>query len=527
MLGFLIAWFSILFSVIGIGLLGLGILLFFGLPVISMATRFKFFSSLHLWLASLPLRRGALVVSEHNDLLFKQMRFDSLGVEVITLDDEEKVFEDPDQSLHHWLGIPFALADEEHGVLFDPRHAAAGMRKRALQARGEDVFDATEDEYQQYNGVTKWLPAVFEMPRRHELVDLSAVQELIQGGERSEYAKRVEELYQHSRAPLQSGTTGVKYLMPVIGFALTFGGIWFMSNQFGGPDETVSYFLFPTLSALAGALPLLGEPDDGDDDDDGRDLGQELLDWLAGVDWALVAGVLILGGLPLLVSALLIVFLGPTLGLALILTVLLGFALLPILTVILGALGVGGALSMLYFKLGLLGYRQPVLEWTPTKYRLREWDQLDRDEDQVQWYDAFGTILGVTYQPGPGSWDAEVLTNKTVEAHQEVKTDGGDDVQSNLPAGSVQSTIKRDTYGGFVPERVRDNQYYIDSAIATGRFNNSATGEKSLRKLQEAKEVYGTGNEGIDDMLVFKATLASGIIGGLLGIGIFILPAFL
>ena len=51
--------------------------------------------------------------------------------------------------------------------------------------------------------------------------------------------------------------------------------------------------------------------------------------------------------------------------------------------------------------------------------------------------------------------------------------------------------------------------------------------EKSLKKLLEAKEVHGSGSDGIDDMVVFKATAVSGFIGLLAGVGLFVVPAFL
>jgi len=249
-LGFLISPFGLM--AILLGLLG-----FITLPLISTVSNFKQPANLFLKLATFPIKRASVVVSEHNDGLFRTMKFSGLGVELITIDREEKAFEDPDNALHHFLGIPFALADEEHGVLFDPRHAAAGQRKRDKTKRDEHVYLATQDEYEDYE-IAKWMPAVFELPNKHELVDLSAVQELIDGGERSEFAKRVEELYQHSRDPFADGTPVTKYLYPMIAFAITFGGIWFMVSQFGlpsvgsGPTETVGYGSFMLLFGSLG-----------------------------------------------------------------------------------------------------------------------------------------------------------------------------------------------------------------------------------------------------------------------------------
>jgi hypothetical protein len=540
----LIAWFSFLFSLWGLTCVLIGIVLFLGLPLISMVSRFKAFSRFFLRLAALPLRRAAFVVSEHNDIYFRQMQFDALGVERIKIDGETKLFGDPDSSLHHWLGMNFALADEEHGVLGDPRHAALGKRKKELEDRGEGEYFPTTDEHKAFGGVEVWKPGVFEFPDGvTELVDLSHMQELIDGGERSEYAERVEQLYQHSRAPLQNGSSGIQYLMPIIAFAITFGGIWLLSSQIGGPDSTVSYFLAPAVSALAG-LPFIGSADDGDDDtdpldepgagnsggdddDDGPSRFDEFMETMHEIDWGLVGGIFALTATPLVFVSLLYVFLGVVYAFSITMSLLLGMAMLPILTLLSQPSAIiGGAFSKLYFRLGFMGYRRPVMEWTPAKYRIREYDRLESTDD-VTWYDGFGTILGFSFDPSPSSWDAEVIPQSEIESQQPV-TDGGTVANSNLPADVVPSTqMRRDDYGAYLPKRVRDDKYYLHTGIAMNRFSNSAVGEKSLRKLLEAKETHGTSNEGLDDSTVFKATLITGLLGALGGIAIFLLPAFL
>lgn len=257
-LGIIFGVLGFLISPFGLMAVLLGLIGFICLPLISTVSNFKQPANAFLKMATFPIKRAAVVVSEHNDGMFKTMEFSGLGVEIITIDGEEKAFEDPDNSLHYFLGIPFALADEEHGVLFDPRHAAAGQRKRDKTKREEHVYLATQDEYESFE-IAKWMPGVFAFPRKHELVDLSAVQELVDGSERAEFAKRVEELYQHSREPFGDGTSATKYLYPVLAFAITFGGIWFMVSQFGlpsiggGPTETVGYGAFLLLWGSTGS----------------------------------------------------------------------------------------------------------------------------------------------------------------------------------------------------------------------------------------------------------------------------------
>jgi hypothetical protein len=511
-------------------------MLFLMLPTISMISRFKGFAGFFLKLAAFPLSRAAVVVSEHNDAMFKQMEFQNIGLEEITIDGDNKLFEDPDNSLHHWLGIPFALADEEHGVLFDPRHAAAGAKKKLIDDRGDGEYLATTEEWEEY-GISKWKPAVFEFPKKHVVANLSMVQELVDGGERSEYAERVEELYKHSRDPFGSGTSALTFLYPILGFAIPFGGIWFMASQFGvggggSGGSSVSFgfiallltpFGINLVDRLKGLLPGGGSDGDGDGGND----GPGLIDRIVSVDWRRIGAWACLLGSPLLILSLLVVVLGVVQAIAFVVVMLLGFAIMPLIT-ILGkpSAAISGGLSKLYFKLGMLGYRKPVLEWTQEKYRLREADTMDIDESDVTWYSLFGSLIGFSFEPDERSWGAEYQSHEMLEAEKPV-TDGGAAINSNLPGTVTQTNIKRGTYGGYLPKRLRDDHYYIHTGILLNRFSNSAIGEKSLRKLLEAKDEHGASNNGIADETIFKTTAIAGLFGALLGVGIFILPAFI
>jgi hypothetical protein len=183
-------------------------------------------------------------------------------------------------------------------------------------------------------------------------------------------------------------------------------------------------------------------------------------------------------------------------------------------------------LSKLYFKLGFLGYQNPVIEWTPKKYRLREESDLDMTDD-VEYYNLFGSVVGFSFVPSESSWGAEIENHSDLVAQQPV-ADGGKTVDTNLPARYVRSDeISAGQYGGYLPKRIRDNKYYVNTQIALNRMVNAADGEKSLRKLLEAKEIHGDSNSGLDEELVFKTTAVSGLLGAVAGLGIFVLPAFL
>lgn len=488
---------SLIFAILGLFLhplslfsFGLGLIAFVGLPIVSKLTGWKQPAHFLFWLAKKPLNRMAIVVSEHNDILFKQMSFNARGVEQITLDGVKKDFEDPDSALHYWLGVPFALADETAGVLFDPRHAALGKRKHSHEQREQYSFPATEKEWESY-GVSKWIRGVYEFPTNYELVNLSMVRSLVDGGERSEYPHRTEELYKHSRDPFGEGAGIAKFFYPILAFAVIFGGIWFMASQFGTPQGSGSTVSFSLLALVAvptrakkglGALAVIAVL-----------LGYAFFVYLIG---------------------------GPLVLIAASIALVTGFTMLPAFAILFKASNtIAGFFSSSFFRLGFLGYNRPVFVWTPQAYRLREYSELDSDTPDPTWYGLFGSLVGFTFEPQSESWDAEVIKNDDLEA-QQIADDSTD---TKLPKGVARTNIIRDRMGAFVPERVKSSAYYLDSKIAQARFKNSASGEKSLKRLLEAKEKHGEGAGGLDDRAVLYLTAAGGFVGMCLGVFFFLL----
>lgn len=516
---------SFLLSMWGATTIFVGFALFLMLPILSAMTRFKVFTRFFLGLATFPLRRVGFVIAESNEAYFKQINLE-LGLLSTTIDDDLKLIEDPAQRMHHWLGIRFGLVNEEHGVVFDPRDAAAGMRKRAYNDRDESEFPATDDEWNEW-GVTKWVPAVFEMPKQYEIVDLSAVKELIDGGERAEWGERVEELYKHSREPFGSGTPLGKYLYPIIGFCAPFFGIWVLKSQLGGSSvgSSVSF----STAVMLSSLMMVGASVDLDG----------FKERLRAIDWALVGGVLALTGTPIGVFGAIAILFSPSLAVAVLIALLIGMSIMPLLTFLAQAsAGLSGSLSKFYFKLGFLGFRQPVFVWTPTKYVLREFDHLETDaKKQTTWYDIFGQTVGFSFEPDVSSWGPEVMSHQELEAGMHpgdtdtTITDGGTGRQiteTEVPPNFARSeSLQRDKYGGFIPKRLSDACYYLHSGIVMNRFANSAVGEKSLRKLLEAKQEHGAADDGVADATVFRTTALTTIIGAATGIAIFLLPEIL
>lgn len=498
LLAFILEFGGFLFSLRGAAAVLSGVLLFMLVPLAGRLTGFKGLSKMHEWLAMWSIKRAAIVVSEHNDLLWKRMSFDDLGVEEITFGSKTKEFEDPAAALHHYKGFPFALADEVHGLLFDPRHAAVGKREHDAEENNEMHYRATSAEHDMYN-VYGWVRGVFEMPRDHELVDLSMVRSVVTGNERAEYPERVEKLYKLSREPYAEDTGLIRLSMPIIAFLAIFGGMWVVASQgsTGGGGTTVGFGSKIVLSGV-----LLGVAS------------------LKRVDWRSAAGALALV-LPLpAVFLLLFVFVNPFLAVFVYLALGIGFWALPFWTLFFRLSSkLGGAISQFYLMLAFMAYDRPVMEWTPAKYELREFSDIEHD-GEVKWYNLANSLIGFTYRPGEESW-SEALDKEDIEVRMEA--DGGG--STNIPAGFTRfPDMQRAVYGAFVPTKLSRDKYYLHSGIALSRFANAAVGEKSLRKLSEAKEKHGSPKSfGVSERTLLFATLGSGAAAAVLGVVVFFL----
>lgn len=492
----ILAWLQFLIGPLGFFTFGLGLITFLGLPVLSKATGIKTFANVHLWLAMWAVQRACLVLSEHGDLLFKSMTYVDLGVERVQMANDAKDFEDPAAALSHWMGYPFALGSERDGVLFDPRHAAIAAKKRAYGKRNMGSIVASEEDYQEH-GVDEWMPGVFEIPKANELVDLTAIHHIIDGGERAEYPQRIEKLYKLSRDPFTSGKQALRLLLPVAAFVGVLVVLWQISSNMGGSGggQTVGY----------GAMGLLAARN---------------IDWkrLLGAIVAVVVPVGILLGLVLLTNPLYAMIVVGTYGLGLMVVPGLAF-LTRMHTPMAEKFARQGTL-----KLGLLGYDVPIMNWTPSGYELVEYADLDETAD-VSWFSLVGTQIGFTFPAEEDSFGPDVVPHDELEGSSstsmELATDGSGDL---LPTGYVRApNLLAGIYGGYVPADVDDDTIYLNSGIALNRMADAANGEKSMKRLLQSKEKYGGGTFGVSDKLLMYSTLAATFGGAILGVFLFFL----
>lgn len=510
---------GVVLSIVGLFFFLLGASVAVLLPVFPALTGVgHWMANLHLWLGMWLHGRSAWVVDEHDGLSFQPMTFTDPGVEEITIGGETKQFEDPAAAISHWMGFPMALADEVHGVLFDPRHAAIGSRKKRAEEHDEMQAVATETEYEAH-GCMAWIRGVFTFPDgQHELTTLSHVRQLITGSERANYPEKIEELYKKSQEPYADSPSMLRLSMPVFAPIIVFGALWLMASY--GPDagstntidnETVEFGLVALLLSLA-----------------------SVREWLSRVRDRLPARETVLRVLKILAkhTALALLVVGPWVALYYLTGVVftagaliayaLGFLFIGLILFLGYAVAwIGQGIGALLLRLGFLAYRRPVFVWQPDGYRLRGYRDLDC-AGEPHWYHAFGRSLGFTFTPSPDVWE-ETVPHNTLEAGQEVRADGSG--QTNIPVGhSPYPEMQRaEVYRGFVPRRIKDSKYYVHSGIAFQRLRDAALGEKSLRALLEAKDEHGGMSGNIDQTKLLLASAGTSTIAFVTGVFVFFL----
>ena len=473
---------------------------------------------LGLWV----LKRGAIVVSDNGEASLKQMSFSDLGLETIRVNGQKKDFEDPAVRLSRLAGFPFALASEAEGVLFAPPDAAAGEAKRRHEQHNNHSIPATEHDFEEY-GVDTWMPWLFGVPTAGA-PRLRAVRRLVWGGERADYPQRVQEFYKKAAEAGGRGITAlIRVLLPV---AVLFGGVllmWYIGGQSGGVDETVG----PGAAMLFAALTS-GSGDDEDDEepDTANDTGgitamdrADVRSRLAAIGHWLRRAVLVLAGA--------VVILGPP--------VLIGVVASPLLAVILSGLFIAGAvvavilvvglglfasetIATALWRVGLLPLDEPVLHWTPAGYLLV--DATDDDSpvspaDISSRYRIAKHRVGVTYSLDDADWEA-IERDDRIESVQLPNT-----TESAVPDGYLPTEyFGTGPYGGFVPKRIKRSDTYLNAQILLGEWQGSAEGDKSIRRLTEAKDEYGGASLGLSDVQLLLATLAAGVVS--MGAGYFV-----
>jgi len=498
---------SLLLTPYGMFTFMIGFLLFFFLPMVPRITGiFHRLAHLHQWLGARMVKRGGIVISEHGDLLLKRMSPTDIGTEEIEFGDETKEFEDPHEAKSSWMGIGFTFADEAHGILFSLKDCAVGRRKKEARETDRHVIRGTAKEGDEY-GIMGWVKALYEFPKdTYELVNLNHVRHLMTGNERAEHPQRVETYYRHSRSPYASGASTVRVILILAALLLPFGVAFFAWNQVASSNTGGG-------STIIGVLWFLLA-------------GPNIKEWWSNLDHDAIQQrmmhglktLLVVGPLPV-IFGLLGYYVGWGISVSLFVIFAIGF-IVPILFIELLRFSETAAntLAPKLLKMGFLAYDEPVWVETPRGYTIREYRTLDNvDTQQVVWHTLLGRKMGFTFEPSPNQWGTELADPDNVEARTVDSTDS----KSNLPAdaGIVEERQRAETYGSWVPKRLRRNHYYLWSGIALHRYAHAATGQKTFKKLEKAKEDYG--EEEDEQKSLVRTVAATGFVSLLLAIGLF------
>jgi hypothetical protein len=471
LLSLVITFLSVLLSPLGLLALVGGFVTFLFMPLVPRATNmFHTFAGLHVWLGAQMLKRAAIVVTKQGDLLLKRMHPTDSGTEEIAFADNTKEFEyldDNKQAPWTWAGIPFAIGEEVHGVLFDPRHAALGMREMVADKKDELVRKATESERTQYD-VLGWQRGTYEFPSAHELVNLNSIRALMTGIERGEHPEQVEKYYELSREPYGEGGNAARYALLIAAAVGPFILLAIAADQFGGAagggggGSTVSFGVMLLLLSRA-----------------------SIADTLKDVAWKRVAiAAVVLLPLPL-VFLLLLLLTGPIYAGIVAVIYIMSFLTLPVLSVLFRTSDtMSHAFSRFLFKLGFVAYDRPVFTLTPQGYQVKEFKNLD-DTASVHWHSFLGNLMGFSFDPSREMWGEEWADAERMEAQQ---VDG----VTSVPTGyRAIPDRQRAVYGVFGHKNPSANKYYLWCGTALERFKHVATGQKSHNKLRQAKKDHG------------------------------------
>jgi hypothetical protein len=483
-----------------------GFLAFHGSPVVeSLRSRSRTMSNLHLWLAMWCVNRAALVLRADGELDWKKLKYDDVGAERVGFGSVTKFFADPDDALSTWGGRPFAIADEIHGTLFTPVHAAVGQRVAEHRDRDELFARATDAEANGY-GVVGWIRSVLAIPRRTQVVDLSAVRALATGSERGEHPEHVETFYINSRNPDGQQMSIIRLLLPFLWFVGLIVLFWQIGTRTGGGGggggggTTIDYAAW-VLATVAPAAWVR------------RRVGSLVVALLA-----IVALVVIVG------------LLGPLVAVASVIAFALGFTFVPFLGLALGFLRIGGHLSRLFVRLGLLGYREPIFYYSADGYELVEAKRLPEDAAVHGWHVLANTRVGFAFDP-------ELLegTAEHVPVEQLQKWSEEFDVDELAEKVGEQTAVPQDhyrapwvrsgtaDYAGYLPESPDREHVYLQSNIAGQRLDEAFEGDLTDDKHQAAKEEYGDGvfNQ-IGDRMLVGSMVASTLLATVFGWVVFL-----
>jgi hypothetical protein len=242
-----------------------------------------------------------------------------------------------------------------------------------------------------------------------------------------------------------------------------------------------------------------------------RVLAERVVAWLRSIDWLEVAK--ITGTVLLLVGiAAASVYAGPLTAIAFWGGAIAGFGLLPVLGLVLGALGVGVGVGELLLWAGFQAFDQPTsnLE-ADDQYRGRDAADLGLDSPPV--VRLANTWVALSCDVDTDAWGRRGYDAGAVAEYQEasgISADGGGSLPKDL---APSERLLKANKPGLVPSDLDPTATYIRTDTALRRFKDAATGDAIDTAHREATKEFAAGDPAFTDRQLMKYSGLAAVAG--------------
>ena len=473
------------------------------------------------------LRRPALTVGKRSDLTLRQLSYDDVfSAEEFEAGGVMRKVRRPAENVHRLGSTPLAFVDEEYGVTFDLRDLLLSEKALSLREDGQLVRTYSVFEDGTPTRVEHFFRAFLEIAERRAMaLDLDdSVRPWVDGSEKAHLHERMDEAVRRMFIDRQEDLSFFKLLVPMIGIGAGLLLGFYIVGPGQLPGEPVSSSPIDVgaiglvsltsgrqwLSVQASRVrETLGSGAGGDD-------GLNIPWWRIGK--ALVAtGVLaITAGIAIKIGMFWSAVIGGSF--------LAGFAFLPLLLLVFGALGAGAGLGDLMLMAALMGFDEPVINLrADDRYEIREADALgleDPPKVKVAW-----TLVGLSCDVDPEAFDGAGATAADLEdVRDQFAADGGRDADECLPTG-FESTreIQKAGHHAYLPTNPSTRSTFVRLDMFLARFRDAATGGLLDVAEKEARKQYAAGDPDLSDQRLMVLSLAGTVLGFLLSAGVFAL----
>lgn len=189
-----------------------------------------------------------------------------------------------------------------------------------------------------------------------------------------------------------------------------------------------------------------------------------------------------------------------------------GAALLPLLTLILGAVGKGENLAELLMMIGLMGFDDPMFDLgADDQYRVVEAEAVGLEGTPRTKFAK--SLVGFTCDVSPEAFGHAGHSAADLEDYRPVQlvADGG---AASLPRGYVPTEgMTNANHQGFMPADPSPSTTFVRSDTWLGRFRDSATGAAIAVAEQEATKKFAAGDAEISDNRLMKLSAVAAALG--------------